>query len=447
MRRCFFLSMSRGRGLRTTARTNSSVPKPPPASKPSLELDSKPRSSPLIGSSAEVIPIPTSRYTDPPALPNFPRGFEVHKFDIAAVPEDAPAELVTLFAYYNSMLEALRAQFPDWPQSFETPSPPIHKVCPIKGTGLGIVAVADIAAGETIVRERPYILLPLVLPAPFLGFVDGLEDAMHPENYADVYALKNSRRDKDPMEELRGIIVTNSLRAGPFPTYEATYGGLARDISRANHSCHPNAHHTFDAATLSHSLRALHSIRAGEEITISYLGCAPLLPYEERQKLFKNSRQSFKCTCKFCRLKETAREDSETRRRFILFGLRRTEFMEQLYELFEEWLAEGAPAMQSVPRTCVHGGGLFLNILEVVESMWSFMVQEEFYEPCSWEPILALLVKGHAVLENEERVQYFATKAAELRTAYTGSDGGWRAVAANPRQTHWWGKLGEKRKM
>ncbi len=79
--------------------------------------------------------------------------------------------------------------------------------------------------------------------------------------------------------------------------------------------------------------------------------------------------------------------------------------------------------------------------------MWSFMVQEEFYEPCSWEPILALLVKGHAVLENEERVQYFATKAAELRTAYTGSDGGWRAVAANPRQTDWWGKLGEKRKM
>ncbi len=161
----------------------------------------------------------------------------MHKFDIAAVPEDAPAELVTVFAYYNSMLEALRAHFPDWPQSFETPSPPIQKVCPIKGTGLGIVAVADIAAGETIVRERPYILLPRVLPAPFLGFVDGLEDAMHPENYAGVYALKNSRRDKDPMEELRGIIVTNSLRAGPFPTYEATYGGLARDISRANHRC------------------------------------------------------------------------------------------------------------------------------------------------------------------------------------------------------------------
>ncbi|TFK84511.1 hypothetical protein K466DRAFT_601952 [Polyporus arcularius HHB13444] len=54
---------------------------------------------------------------------------------------------------------------------------------------------------------------------------------------------------------------------------------------------------------------------------------------------------------------------------------------------------------------------------------------------------------GYAVLENAERVRFYATKAAQLRTLYTEEDGGWRSVANNPRQTEWWAKLGAKRKV
>ena len=77
--------------------------------------------------------------------------------------------------------------------------------------------------------------------------------------------------------------------------------------------------------------------------------------------------------------------------------------------------------------------------------LWNAMVKEECHEPFLWEPVLVQLVKGYAVLEDEERVRYYATKAAELRTAFTGSDGGWLAVAEHPRETDWWARLGAKR--
>lgn len=50
-----------------------------------------------------------------------------------------------------------------------------------------------------------------------------------------------------------------------------------------------------------------------------------------------------------------------------------------------------------------------------------------------------------SVLENEENVRKYALTAALLRKTHTGSDGGWVAVARNPRKTEWWAKLGAKR--
>ncbi|KAL1717202.1 hypothetical protein EV715DRAFT_254114 [Schizophyllum commune] len=69
------------------------------------------------------------------------------------------------------------------------------------------------------------------------------------------------------------------------------------DISRANHSCRPNASHFFDTKWFAMVLRPVRPIKAGEEICISYFagGCPP---YEERK--VELASYGFECKCEAC---------------------------------------------------------------------------------------------------------------------------------------------------
>ncbi|RDX47166.1 SET domain-containing protein [Lentinus brumalis] len=345
-----------------------------------------------------------------------------------------------MFVSYNNMQEDLCALYPGWPLSFSTPSPPMHQVTPIGGTGLGLVATRDIAAGETIVRERPYIVQPAYIMGSggaedIYRTLEGFVSLMKPENRRGVYALRNSKGSALPTE-LAGIVDTNSQEAGPFPNYAAQYTGVARDISRANHSCNPNTHPAFDTPTLTYSLHALRPIRAGEEITITYLGNTLDQHHERQQEL--RELYGFTCTCKICRLTGPERRQSDMAR--FALQLHRQKIAEHDAR-FAKWVLGGA---ELLPLDTLEPHDFDIFTLDTTS--WSIMESEEYCEPSLWEPVLARLVKGCSVLEDEKEVRFYATKAAELRTAYTGSDGGWRAVAENPRQTDWWAKLGDKRK-
>ena len=72
--------------------------------------------------------------------------------------------------------------------------------------------------------------------------------------------------------------------------------------------------------------------------------------------------------------------------------------------------------------------------------MYALMEQENLFPSGLWKLVLARLVIGHSVLEQEFEVRKYALMAALLKKAETGSDGGWAAVVQNPRQTDWWGK-------
>ncbi|KAL1686704.1 hypothetical protein GGG16DRAFT_63679 [Schizophyllum commune] len=69
------------------------------------------------------------------------------------------------------------------------------------------------------------------------------------------------------------------------------------DISRANHSCRPNASHFFDVKWFAMVLRPVRPIKAGEEICISYFagGCPS---YEERKA--EIASYGFECKCEAC---------------------------------------------------------------------------------------------------------------------------------------------------
>ncbi|TFK87035.1 hypothetical protein K466DRAFT_599845 [Polyporus arcularius HHB13444] len=103
---------------------------------------------------------------------------------------------------------------------------------------------------------------------------------------------------------------------------------------------------------------------------------------------------------------------------------------------FRVWLANGAVLGPSARDA--NGE----HPLVAAEATWSAMEQEGCYEVMLWESVLLRLVRGYAALENEQAVRHYATKAAALRMAETGEDGGWLAVAENPRKTEAWAGRG-----
>ncbi len=164
------------------------------------------------------------------------------------------------------------------------------------------------------------------------------------------------------------------------------------------------------------------------------------LPSEKRKEELKR-RYFFDCRCAACRLTGQARQKSDTARAFVN-ACAGDAMIAKVEAAFEEWLATGA---QRTAPVVLSPGVTQLDPFGMAEVLWDTMVREGCYNRGLWEPLLTRLVKGYAVLENAERVRFYATKAAQLRSLYTEEDGGWRAVADNPRQTEWWAKLGAKR--
>jgi hypothetical protein len=78
-------------------------------------------------------------------------------------------------------------------------------------------------------------------------------------------ALQNAKGHR--YSPLLGIAKTNML---PLGASDGS-GGLFLEASRINHSCQPNAQHTWNASLGRLTVHALRDIEAGREITISYM--------------------------------------------------------------------------------------------------------------------------------------------------------------------------------
>jgi hypothetical protein len=103
-----------------------------------------------------------------------------------------------------------------------------------------------------------------------------------------------------------GTVKTNMLPLG-----DSNSGGLFLEASRINHSCQPNAQHTWNDDFGQLTVHALRDIEADSEITISYIsGISP--GYAERQRHLMNTF-SFACSCELCSLPLLARASSDYR--------------------------------------------------------------------------------------------------------------------------------------
>ena len=191
--------------------------------------------------------------------------------------------------------------------------------------------------------------------------------------------------------------------------------------------------HTHDVATLTDTMRALEPIRAGEEITISYLIGALKTRDERQAELLR--RYGFTCRCKVCRLTGFQHTVHDIARQAIEEGAHPANVRTD-EAAFEKWLAQGAPRPPPVANPHSDTTHPFYCTVRA----WEMMAVTGCYEMSTYESLLERLVKSFAIMRDEEGVRNCANRAAELRTAFTGEDGGWRAIAENPRKVEWWGK-------
>ncbi|CAJ1416920.1 unnamed protein product, partial [Effrenium voratum] len=175
--------------------------------------------------------------------------------------------------------------------------------------GLGVVATEPLERGELILEEAPLLTFQdqsfdvlfgdlqeiLADDRAFEHWDESLKQSVQ-SNFSEESASKFWDLADTCGEEKTalGIARTNALGL----TDESA--GLFLNLSRFNHSCRPNVHHSWQEDRGIQVLKAVRDIPQGEELCISYLSfltlCAP-----RRERLGELSdRFGFDCECEAC---------------------------------------------------------------------------------------------------------------------------------------------------
>eukprot|EP00095_Tigriopus_kingsejongensis_P000746 maker-scaffold273_size229271-snap-gene-1.18 protein:Tk00746 transcript:maker-scaffold273_size229271-snap-gene-1.18-mRNA-1 annotation:"hypothetical protein FOMPIDRAFT_1029454" len=207
------------------------------------------------------------------------------------------------------------------------------EVRPIPGKGLGVVATRNVSPGTLLIDEGPLLLLdppckrndilkllgcrlfssinmrstPDRIRAQIHQMIlEKLVQKLDPDQLRLLYSLTDksdessgSRSDRST-KSLWGIWQTNSI---PLGSYRVS--GIFPTVVRLNHSCRPNAHHIWDAESGREQVWVVGDIRAGQEITISYV--RTFCSKKFRQSLLME-RFGFLCSCEACSMEGMASE-------------------------------------------------------------------------------------------------------------------------------------------
>uniref|UniRef100_A0AC34FKY4 SET domain-containing protein n=1 Tax=Panagrolaimus sp. ES5 TaxID=591445 RepID=A0AC34FKY4_9BILA len=196
------------------------------------------------------------------------------------------------------------------------------EIADIPGKGRGIIASENIKAGTLIVVSKAF---SSGYSQDFPGSLNGLTPQQasqalqfnktmmklqkNPQKAKELYQLFAG--DMDTSEEIpKGIIDADRLhRISELNRFG--WDGVAKDRrsktyqchlfilpSYFNHACIANAYHIFNGDYMI--VHAITDIKKGEEICLSYLSFAYLIPYSARKILI--SSWKFTCSCKLCEI-------------------------------------------------------------------------------------------------------------------------------------------------
>jgi hypothetical protein len=195
---------------------------------------------------------------------------------------------------------------------------------PLDGRGIGLVALRDLSAGELLFEESPLLTLSQDVLAD-LATVEARRSAASIIARALVTLSKDHQRaflglsnchpttpspGRADLPGLLGIWCTNGMTSlsGRNSVYPL--------LSRANHSCTPNAAYALAPAAAPEGvmrLRCVRDTRAGDEVLIAYTETT--VPRDQR-RAYLARQYGFACACPACEAPEMAvREADEDWRR------------------------------------------------------------------------------------------------------------------------------------
>jgi hypothetical protein len=190
------------------------------------------------------------------------------------------------------------------------------------------------------------------------------------------------------------------------------------------YSCSPNASHLWNLNTFNYESRAIHPIRANDEITISYISVVQSRRERQHELLTK---YAFKCACPTCILpaKESARSD-----------IRRALLASQLTNDFDDSELEAWVLDPTAPDD---------QVIAHSEKLLGIMEEEGCSDCGIWQVHMPRLIKAYCALSNRNSAQKWAERAAVLAGVFMAADDEdhreallW--VAAHPEQSPWWGR-------
>ncbi|KAH7398528.1 hypothetical protein BKA66DRAFT_592555 [Pyrenochaeta sp. MPI-SDFR-AT-0127] len=179
---------------------------------------------------------------------------------------------------------------------------PVFEVHDIPGKGRGLIARFNISKGTLILCEKPLITAH---PMPLNDLERNLAaklKALPKASQRQFLSLHNNRPGKFSFSN---TFKTNALPCGP----DSPIGGVYPTICLVNHSCIPNAHHSWDSKAKQETIYAIRPIKAGEEVTISYY-CGRT---SESRHTFLKEAFGFDCNCHGCSRPPSKLQDSDAR--------------------------------------------------------------------------------------------------------------------------------------
>lgn len=174
----------------------------------------------------------------------------------------------------------------------------------IPGKGKGLIATQNITPGTLILSDSPLITTECItsIETTEKDLARALK-ALPKDHQREFLSLHNNYPGKG--SPLSNIVRSNGYPLGPG----SEVGGVFPNVSRMNHSCRPNAKHTWNEKLKQQTVYAIHPIAEGEELYLSYLAGGTS---EERKETLKE-HFGFDCTCELCSLPPAQLQKSDYR--------------------------------------------------------------------------------------------------------------------------------------
>jgi hypothetical protein len=183
---------------------------------------------------------------------------------------------------------------------------PLFEIKEILEKGKGLIARFNISKGTRILCEKPLIKVQSMPSVELEPVLAARLKELSKASQRQFLSLHNSSPGRYPFSN---TFKTNALPCGP----KSPVGAVYPTICLINHSCVPNAHHSWHSSAECETIHAIRLINVGEEVTISYDHGRP----STARRNFLKEAFGFACTCRSCSLPPPELHASDARRLLI----------------------------------------------------------------------------------------------------------------------------------